>query len=422
MTLRSTRLGLALLTLVLTCLGCGTGGGGGDAGPQPEAAPPPAGTPYGTTSEHVLVQPVSALQLVQIVLDYGSENLGLVPGTTFFKLRTPTGQTPTGFVTALESDGRVVAAELDLGLSAPEGSGLTVPAGGLLISPELPTQADIARLGLPAAHGRVRGAGVRVAVLDSGVVFDHPFLAGRLEPGGYDFIEDDADPSESVNGLDDDENGFTDEGFGHGTFAAGMVLVVAPEATILPVRVLGSDLFGTSSGVAAAITYAANSGVHVINLSVVLPAEVQVVREAIQNARALGVVVIGAAGNSGAEDVPPSGGPDAAFLVAAVASDDARAPFSSFGPGVSISAPGVDMHGAFPVTDPDTAIWSGTSFSAPIITGAYALVREAHPLMTPDQALAHLQSTSVDISGVNPGLDGKLGAGRIDLDAATAAP
>lgn len=412
---------LFCVALGLAPAACGGGGApAADPAPAPEAGPPPAGTPFGTATGHVLVKPTSLLALSGLLADFLSTPLGAVPGTSFHKVRVPTGQTPTGFVTALENDARVVAAALDLGLSAPEGGGLTIPAGGLLLSAELPGQDELIRIGIVAAQSRATGQGMRVAVLDSGIVHDHPFVAGRLEALGYDFVADDPDPSEERNGIDDDENGYVDEGWGHGTFAAGMVLSVAPGAQVLPVRVLGSDLFGTSSGVAAGITYAANQGVDVINLSVLLPAEVEVVREAIQNAQALGVVVIGAAGNTGAEDAAGAPGPGSPFLVTAVAADDVRASFASYGSAVALAAPGVDLHSAFPTTDPDTAIWSGTSFSAPIATGAFCLVCEAFPLLTSAEVLDRLRGSAVDIDALNPGFEGRLGAGRIDLDRATA--
>jgi hypothetical protein len=387
---------------------------------QPEHSPPPPGEPYGTATDHVLVKPLLPQLLDELLGALGAESLGAVPGTGFYKVRLPTGRTPAGFVSELEGDLRVVAAALDIGLAAPEGNGLTIPAGGILLSVELPMQPELTRIGIDAAHARASGAGVMVAVLDSGVIPEHAFLAGRLLAGGWDFVSDDDDPREETNGIDDDENGFVDEGWGHGTFVSSLVLAVAPDARVLPLRVLGTDLFGTSSAVAAAITYAANAGVDVIHLSVELPPQVAVVRDAIQTARALGAVVIGAAGNTGDMDATHRSGPDAAFLVTAIDDQNMRAPFATYGSGVALSAPGVDMHGAYPTQDPDTAIWSGTSFGAPIASGAFALAREAFPLLTPDQILQRLKNTAVDVDAQNPDVAGMIGAGRIDLDAATA--
>jgi subtilisin family serine protease len=322
-------------------------------------------------------------------------------------------------VTELEADARILAAELDVGLASPEGDGRTIPAGGILVSFDLPLQEDLERIGLPAARERARGAGVVVAVLDSGVLPGHEALAGRLAPGGWDYVDDDAEPWEERNELDDDENGFVDEGWGHGTFATSLVLAVAPEARVLPIRVLGSDGFGTSSAVAAGIMRAVNAGADVIHLSVALPAEVQIVREAVEQARALGVVVVASAGNTGEEDVGSAEAASGAFLVTALDRADQRASFASYGPGVALSAPGVDLHGAYPWEEPDTAIWSGTSFSAPLASGAFALLMELYPLLPADALMDRLRATAADVAPQNPGFEGRLGAGRLDLDAAT---
>ncbi len=85
------------------------------------------------------------------------------------------------------------------------------------------------RLRLPEVQQRSTGAGGTVAVLDTGVELDHPALAGSLIPG-YDFVDDDADPSEVRQDLDANDNGIVDEAFGHGTFVAGMITLVAPDA------------------------------------------------------------------------------------------------------------------------------------------------------------------------------------------------
>jgi subtilisin family serine protease len=423
------RLGhLLLLALALAAAACGGGGAPAnqaappEPAPAPEAPPPPDGTPYGTADGHVLAKPAADLLVPfpLVLASLGSAELGPVEGTSYVRARVPQGETPAGFVARLESDARVAAAELDLGLAGPEGNGRTIPAGGTLLSVSLASQPDLVRIGIDAAQARSRGAGVLVAVLDSGVVAGHAFLDGRLAEGGRDFVRDDADPAEERNALDDDEDGAIDEGWGHGTFVASLVLAVAPDARVLPVRVLGSDLFGTSSGVAAAIVYAARQGCDVIHVSVSAPPEVRVVREAVENARLLGAVVIASAGNSGAEDVGAEQGASGVFLVTALDPDDLRAEFASFGAGVALAAPGVDVHGAFPSVDPDTAVWSGTSFSAPLVSGAFALLRELDVLSSPDVLLERLRRTAMPVDALNPGLEGKLGAGRLDLDAATA--
>ena len=101
-------------------------------------------------------------------------------------------------------------------------------------------------LGFDEAHKIVRGGRVVVAILDGGFNLDHPFVAGNVLPG-YDAVDRDGDVNDRGNGLDDDADGVVDEGLGHGTFVAGMVLLAAPDATILALRVRDDEGKGSDT-------------------------------------------------------------------------------------------------------------------------------------------------------------------------------
>ena len=101
-------------------------------------------------------------------------------------------------------------------------------------------------LGVSAAHDVSTGSGVIVAVLDTGIDPHHEVLAGMILPDGYNFVDDNYDVSDVANGLDDDNDGDIDEMVGHGTVVAGVVAAVAPDAALLPVKVLDSDGSGTT--------------------------------------------------------------------------------------------------------------------------------------------------------------------------------
>ena len=112
------------------------------------------------------------------------------------------------------------------------------------------TQPVTAYLVLDAAHEISTGAGSVVAVLDTGADLLHPALAGQLT-AGYDYVDDDDDPSDEAQGLDSSLNGRPDEAHGHGTFVAGTVALARPDATIMPMRVLDSDGHGNMFALAA---------------------------------------------------------------------------------------------------------------------------------------------------------------------------
>jgi subtilisin family serine protease len=172
-----------------------------------------------------------------------------------------------------------------------------------------------------------------VAVLDTGVDAAHPLLAGRLAPGGVDFVDGDGDPADAPGGVDSDRDGQADEAVGHGTAVAGLVLAVAPEASVLPIRVLDSDGVGTAFGVARGIDLARRRGADVLNMSFGMGRLSRLVVELLDEVQERGGTLIASAGNRnvGAPPQYPAGHPDV-LGVAATDSLDRKADFSNFGP------------------------------------------------------------------------------------------
>lgn len=252
----------------------------------------------------------------------------------------------------------------------------------------------LAKIGAPCAWQRTTGnAAVTVAVLDTGVDLNHPDLVGRLRGDGYDFVNDDADPSDDV---------------GHGTHVSGIVAAtlnnaegisgLAPNVQILPVRVLGVN-GGSDQEIAAGIRYAVEQGAQVINLSLGAPFLVINVspesNRAIREAEEAGVLVVVAAGNDYLP-LPNTISVESldAMVVAASDNNDQRAAFSNTGPWVSVTAPGQSILSTMPTyevemtssavapeyryqQDYDRA--SGTSMAAPYVSALAALVWSAHP-------------------------------------------
>jgi subtilisin family serine protease len=222
--------------------------------------------------------------------------------------------------------------------------------------------------------GRVplNGAGTTIAIVDTGVDETHPFLTGKVL-AGWDFVDDDADTREETYDEDRDGDGHVNEAFGHGTLVASVALAIAPQAKILPVRVLDPDGRGTASGVAAGVRFAAESGADVINLSLGTRAPSAVLQNAVEYAQSLGCVVVVASGNDGdpfVVDFP--GSLPGVISVSALDAKGRKPAWSNGRRTATIYAPGAGVIGAYP-----GGIWGsgrGTSFSAPLVTGAAALV------------------------------------------------
>ena len=323
---------------------------------------------------------------------------------------------------------RVERAEAHRHLETPEGVQLSIPdLGDETAAAAYPDQPATETIHTGPALARYTGAGVTVAIIDTGMSFDHPQTSDRILKPGADFAGGDGTGQSQPNGENDDGDTATDESLHHATFIAGLVHLAAPDARILPIRALETDGKGTAFGVAKAIFHAIDSGVDVINLSHGMLYDSRAVSKAVEDAVDAGIVVVVAAGNRGEpivhentdngdlECISFPASHEEVIAVAAVDENLVRTAFSDFGPGVDVSAPGVQLASTF--GDTDFAFWSGTSFAAPFVAGAVALILDKYPCLTPDEVRTLLMNTAQPDN--NP--PDEIGAGVVDLDALTLA-
>jgi subtilisin family serine protease len=302
---------------------------------------------------------------------------------------------------------------------------------------------------------------VTVGIVDTGIYFDHPDLAGQFW----------SNPGEDSNGRDDDGNGYVDDvhgydfvdrpgvvaqgeyddrdpdpspdslGFyaGHGTAVAGVVAAqaadpeagvvgVAPETKLVALRAIGGDGIGQTDDIAAAIMYGAKQGIDVLNLSFGRDRSTPLLRDAIQFAVSQGTVVVASAGNTGAVDEPhyPSDYPPVLSVLWLAEDGDGVPNFSrsQYGIGVDLGAPGSNVFttqyprgrllDGLPVRQEDLyGSSSGSSFSAPQVAGAAALLRSMDSSLSPAAVRSILTGTASDIDGAS--WDHTTGAGRVDV-------
>ena len=273
-------------------------------------------------------------------------------------------------------------------------------------------QDAMSQISAAAAQAYGTGAGIVVAVIDTGIR-DHWYMRNNVASNGYDYIDLDSDPTDDYNGVDDDLDGLVDEGWSHGTHVAGIVTLVAPDVTIMPIRVQDADGGGWSFLMAEAIQYATDNGADVINLSLGTTCPSDVLDWAVDYAETHGVVIAAAAGNedNAAIHFPARNG--YSLAVAAVDNQDVRASFSNYGTEVDISAPGVNIYSTY--GDGEFAWWSGTSQATPMIAGGAALLLSADPTLTAIQVGTKLTTGADNIDAQNPTYIGKLGSGRVNM-------
>ena len=361
------------------------------------------------------LDPASGTAISTINNDYGTttqEAIKGIPGA--YVVKTRDGRDAHGVADKMSKDGRFLFAEDDMLAETVDANPARIGAWGMPVQPLYLNQDAVGLLGLPQAHAIARGAGTLVAVLDTGVQSDHPGLAGSLVQG-YDFVDDDSTPEDIADGRDDNGDGRVDEVYGHGTHIAGIVHLVAPDAKIMPLRVIDADGRGSIISVAEAIAFAIQNGATVINISLGTAIDSVLMRSMVDDATGHGILVVASAGNLDSDIPQYPAADDCAIGVTSTSAADARSPFSSFGKWVDFSAPGEMIYSTFPVNS--FAHWSGTSMAAPFVSGQIALIRSAAPQLSIRDVVKVIQNSAVSIDKLktNKHEKGRLGIGRIDI-------
>ncbi|MGH2543854.1 MAG: S8 family serine peptidase, partial [Ardenticatenaceae bacterium] len=363
----------------------------------------------------------------QINLDYGTTTLGTLSVTLqIYLLHVPATQDFDAVLAAMQNDPRLLYAEPNFIGRVPEGDPSDIWGWGGQDPIPFVEQYANEMINLSCAHSRSQGRRALVAVLDTGVQLDHPELESRLV-AGYDFVDDDALPAEEgIPALDN--------AVGHGTHVAGIVHLVAPQARILPVRVLDTDGRGSAFMLAKAILYARDRDADIINLSLGMAAESELLDEVIEGdddgddgdgindprGDDDNTIYVAAAGNLNSSLAQYPAAQEGVIAVTAVGSDDVKADFANFGEWIDIAAPGVSIYSTFPPIDGSDygyASWSGTSMATPFVAGQAALLKNARPWWSPTQIANRIYTSAVPLGPTNPDYIGLLGAGRIDAGA-----
>lgn len=312
-------------------------------------------------------------------------------------------------IAALKKNGNVAALEEDTLCYALGADALLVEGQPSISAETIP--AGVAQIKAPPAWGCSRGAGVRVAVLDTGIDFEHPDLRPNYR-GGVSFISSEPTPM--------DFNG-------HGTHCAGTigaaingsgVVGVAPAADLFAVKVLPRSGGGPWSGVIAGIEWAIRQRIHIVSMSLGADSAPSAVEAMCNLAWNRGLLLVAAAGNT-----RPNGGPVDApakfrsvIAVGAITSSNTRAPFSDNGPEVELCAPGVDVLSTMPRNS--YGRMSGTSMACPHVAGAAALAWGSHRFSN-NVTIRRLLAWTADDLGT-PGRDPHFGFGRVDAYQAAA--
>lgn len=336
---------------------------------------------------------------------------------------------------------------------------------GAFFNPDDPYYTEqwyLRKIQAPSAWEKVTGStNIKVAILDTGVFWKHSDLVDNIwvntkevpgdgldndhngyvdDANGWDFVDADNDPSPDFK-----DTNATKQGINHGTIVAGILGAMGNNqrgitglnwrVSMMPLRVLNSQGNGSTATVERAIRYAIAQGADIINLSFVGPGYSDLLYRAITDAYNKGILVVAASGNDPTKvqdlDHDPLYpvcfvGPHGENIILGVAASnglDERASFSSVGTTcIDITSPGT---GFFSTTGYDPASpdalreyysdgWSGTSVAAPLVSGVAALAKALDKNLTAQDLISLIRKNSDNIYDKNPGLEGKMGQGRLN--------
>ena len=372
-----------------------------DQAPRPAARPMAAPTPRrpGVVVKRKPSAPPGAFRAALAAAGFPEAEALALP--RWWRVPVPPGQDPEAVATRLRQRPDVEIAEVEREVR-------------ITFTPNDPYygyQWNLPKIRAPQAWDLVTGtSSVWIAIVDTGVDYNHPDLASSRLWLGWDYVNNDNDPR--------DDNG-------HGTHVAGIagantnnsigVAGVCWGCDLLAVKVLDADGYGLDSWVANGIRYAADWGVAfgkrtIINLSLGGPYESSVIRDAVSYAQSHGALVVAAAGNQGTNTPFYPAAYPGVIGVSATDSNDQWASFSNYGSYVDIAAPGVDILSTYPggyYTRLD-----GTSMAAPHVAGVAGLVWSRNLTLSANQVCGLLLSTATDLG--TSGRDDVYGYGRVD--------
>jgi len=360
-------------------------------------------SPWGNWAKgRILVQPNAGLPDDRFESDlkvHGGKSLGKINGLDVHIVQLPANANEHAVANLLAHNPDIKFAEVDE----------VVSPSATANDPLLSTEWQLPKINTATAWNTSTGAGITVAVLDSGVQSNHPDLQANLVPGWNVY----------------NNNSNTNDVNGHGTAVAGVIAAignngigvvgVAYHARIMPVRMTDASCYTTLSIVASALTWAADHGADVANISYSNLYKSSTVIAAATYLRNKGGETVVSANNDAIDE--GTANTTSMITVSATDQNNALASFSSWGPMVDLAAPGVQV---------GTTLWNsgygwgtGTSFSTPVVAGTVALVMSANPSLTPSQIENALFSTATNLGAA--GYDIYFGYGMVNAAGAVAA-
>lgn len=355
----------------------------------------------------VIVQVVDSAQIIDIIDDYpgivGIQQAGKAP---FFRFDV---ESPfdTGFSQMLLSDKRILWAEEEVptgfhGRYSSHGSSVAAIFDRSL---SYNANSDIWKQ-VRFTQGLTGSLGVKVGIVDTGVSHRQTFLLSKVTAQAS-FVESSVTADDVPSLIDTNLNGVFDEGVGHGTMVTGVIVQMSPNSPLIVAKSADSDGVGTSWSVLQGVVFCVENGAKLVNLSLGSQREIVGFGNFLDWVEQSGTVVISPIGNDNSNVSLFPAAYSNVICVAGLLPNNTKAPFSNWSPLAKVSAPASGVASAW--YDGLSAVWSGTSLSAPIVTGSIAAALAESPNRSPEQIRKAVANSGRDIDDLNPLYRGQLG-------------
>lgn len=316
-------------------------------------------------------------------------------------------------IQAMSLDPLVIWAEGNEAVGAPEGEAKSTPMKG----GSLPAVGDRSKLqqinanllgqidwspSLAATPGRA----VRLAILDTGLSPRQPELWAKVD-ASVNFVEPNKPAYDQPRKVDTNGNGIRDEGVGHGTMIAGIVDQIAPQVRLVVARVADSDGMATGWTLIKGLAFAVAAKAEIANVSLGSTIRIDALSDVLDWCEQNRLLVVAAAGNGSQKRATYPARINKVICVSGLDMDNRKASFSNWDGTCDAAAPAVGFASQF--WDGELAVWSGTSFAAPVVAASLAdCLRRTNPLL-PGTLRKACTSSGVSVDAWNPAYKGSLG-------------
>ncbi|MCE9559306.1 MAG: S8 family serine peptidase [Armatimonadetes bacterium] len=362
----------------------------------------------GSAQAHIICQMAPGADPNVTALAYGISLTDTTSGAPFAYFTLPQGVTTLTIQTQMVGDPAIVWAEDDEGVTSPETTkGSTLPAVGDRIALYTANRNFLRQINFNVNQTRSRGRSVRIAILDTGLSPNQPYLWNRVT-ASFNAIEPNLSAFDVPRQQDTNNDGLQDNMTGHGTMVAGIVDQISPQSELLIARVADSDGMASAWSIIKGLAFAKVWGAEVANISLGTLVHVPAMTDVLSWCESNNLAVVAAIGNNGIHDACNPAKIGKAICVGGLLPNNRKAPFSNWHSSCAMSAPATGI--VSQDWDGHLANWSGTSFSTPMVSATIAeALRHSRTTKSPERIRIAVEALGNDLNAANPDYENDLG-------------